>query len=212
MLKIYDDLYQHSLYREEVNISDHQYFLDCSQPTLIHAGSHDAALDMLPGLEKLLGKRELSYVFISHLGADECGGLGLILEKYPRVRIICSSHTARELRGFGVTATIMIARPGERLSGDDFEYHIIEYPAEAHLQSGILLYEERRALFFSSDLMMRSGDGTGEVLASEWRDEVRATGIRQIPNSHLLRALRHDLSQLSPRFVAVGHGFCLRLN
>lgn len=211
MFKIYDDLYQHSQYREEVNVSDHQYLLDCSQPTLIHAGSHDSALDMLPKLEKLLGRRELSYIFISHLGADECGGLDLILERYPTARIICSSHTARELRGFGVTATIMIARPGERLSGDDFEFHIIEYPAEAHLLSGILIYEEKRALFFSSDLMMRAGDGAGEVLSSDWRDEIRATGLRQVPNNQLLRALRHDLNQIDPRFVAVGHGYCLKL-
>lgn len=211
MFKIYDDLYQHTIYREDANISDHQYLLDCSQPALIHGGSHDAALKLLPLLEERLGKRELSYIIVSHLGADECGGLDLILEKYPSARIICSEYTARQLRGFGITATIMIARTGERLSGDDFEYRIIEYPAEAHLHSGILVYEEKRRLFFSSDLMMRSGNGAGETLNSDWPAEIHATGLRQVPNRQLLRALRHDLSLIDPKFIAVGHGYCLKL-
>ena len=29
--------------------------------------------------------------------------------------------------------------------------------------------------------------------------------------NHLLRNLRHDLSAIDPDFVAVGHGYCLRL-
>lgn len=211
MNKIYDDLYQHSFFRDDVNISDHQYLLDCTEPALIHAGSHDSALEMLPLLEKQLGKRHLSYIFISHLGADECGGLNLIMEKYPSARIICSDHTTRELRGFGIKGSIMIVRPGERLSGDDFTYHIIDYPSEAHLNSGILIYEETRKIFFSSDLMMRSGNGSGQVLTSYWRDEIRATNTRQIPNNHMLRSVRHDLSAIEPDFVAVGHGFCLRM-
>jgi len=211
MNSIYTDLYQHSEYSEEFNISSHQYLLDCSEPALIHAGSHDAAKAMLPLLEAQLGKRKLSYIFISHLGADECGGLGLILEKYPSARIICADHTARELRGFGIRGSIMIVRPGERLSGDDFVYHIVDYPSEAHLMSGILIYEETRRIFFSSDLMMRTGDGSGQVLSSYWRDEVRATNARQVPNNHLLRTLRHDLNSIDPAFVAVGRGFCLRM-
>lgn len=211
MNKIYDDLYQHSSYREDVNVSDHQYLLDTSEPALIHAGSYDSAKEMLPLLEKQLGKRRLSYIFISHLGADECGGLSLIMEKYPSARIICADHTAQELRGFGIKGSIMIVRPGERLSGDDFTYYIIDYPSEAHLTSGIVVYEEERKIFFSSDLMMRAGNGAGHVLSSTWRDEVRATNVRQVPNNQLLRNLRHDLSAIEPDFVAVGHGYCLRL-
>ena len=84
MLKVYENLYQHSIYRDDINISDHQYLLDCAMPTLVHAGSHDAALDMLPQLEKILGARSLSYILISHLGADECGGLDAILNRYPK--------------------------------------------------------------------------------------------------------------------------------
>jgi len=210
MHSIYTDLYQYSTYNEEINISNHQYLLDCSEPALIHAGSYDSAKAMLPLLEKQLGRRQLSYIFISHLDADECGGLGVIMEKYPSARIICADHTARELRGFGIRGSIMIVRPGERLSGDDFVYHIVDYPSEAHLISGILIYEEIRRIFFSSDLMMRTGDGAGQVLTSYWRDEIRATNNRQIPNTHLLRTLRHDLSSIDPDFVAVGHGFCRR--
>ena len=211
MQKLYDDLYQHTMYREDVNISDHLYLLQCSRPTLIHTGFHETARAILPELDALLNGQPLSYIFVSHLGADECGGLSVMAEKYPHAQVICSDHTARELRGFGVKLSLLIATPGERIAGDDFSFRVIEYPSEAHLQSGLLLYEENRGIFFSSDLMMRSGDGAGAVQTSDWKDEIRATGLRQVPNRYLLRTLRRDLGLIDPRFVAVGHGFCLKL-
>ena len=40
--------------------------------------------------------------------------------------------------------------------------------------------------------------------------EVAAIEQERVPNEKLLGRLKADLSGLAPRFVAVGHGFCMR--
>lgn len=211
MNRIYDDLYQFSQYREEINLSTHQYLLMTAEPMLIHAGTHAAAKADLPEIEKLLDGRELTYIFVSHMGADECGGLSVILERWPNAQVICSEHTARQIKGFGIPAQCRITAPDEVIAGEGYEFSFVEYPSDAHLLPGLLLYESRRRIFFSSDLMMRAGNGAGEVTHSVWKEEVHATNVRQVPNRVMVHQLRKDLSRLDPGFIAVGHGYCMKL-
>lgn len=211
MNRIYDDLYQFSQYRVEINLSTHQYLLLAEKPMLVHAGTHAAAQADLPGIEKLLEGRELAYVFISHMGADECGGLSVILSRYPNAEVICSEHTARQITGFGICSGCRITAPGATLDAGDAFFRFIEYPSDAHLLPGLLLYEEKRGIFFSSDLMMRAGDGAGVVTNSVWKEEVHATNVRQVPNRIMVHQLRKDLSRIDPNFIAVGHGYCMKL-
>ena len=209
MNKIYENLYQFSYFRKEINLSNHQYLLLNSTPTLIYTGTNIVAKAILPEVEQLLAGKALSYIFISHLGADECGGLTVFLEKYPEAQVICSEHTMRQLIGFGIKARFVTPKSGITLSGDDFEFKFIDYPAEAHLLPGLLMYEEKSGIFFSSDLMMRAGDGAGQVTHSYWSEEVQATNMRQVPNHIMLRQLHKDLNSIQPRFIAVGHGYCM---
>ena len=208
---IYTDLYQFSQFRPEINLSTHQYLLMCEAPTLIHAGTFAAAKENLPEIEKLLDGKSLEYIFISHMGADECGGLRVILEKYPNARVICSEHTGRQLKGFGIEAELLMSPAFANYKGDDYDFSFVEYPSDAHLLPGLLLYEAKRAIFFSSDLMMRAGDGAGEITSSVWKEEVRATNVRQVPNKVMVHQLRKDLMKLDPDFIAVGHGYCMKL-
>lgn len=211
MALIYENLHQFSYYRKEINLSNHQYLLLNSKPMLVYTGTHIVAKANLAEIEHLLDGRDLEYIFISHLGADECGGLTVILERYPNAEVICSEHTMRQLIGFGVKANLHAIKPGTVISGTDHEFHFIEYPAEAHLLSGLLMYEKRSGIFFSSDLMMRAGDGAGQVTRSYWSEEVQATNMRQVPNRLMLRQLHKDLNGIKPRFIAVGHGFCMNV-
>lgn len=211
MNPIYENLYQFTQYRREINLSTHQYLLLNSRPCLVHTGTAEAARGNIPALKELLNGRPLCYILASHLGADECGGLYALWQEWPDAEVLCSEQTARQLAGFGFTGRIRAVGPDDTVSGDDFRFSFLDYPCEAHLRSGILAYEETGGIFFSSDLMMRAGESAGEVDTSNWKDEVNATGARQVPNHALLRQLRHALTAIKPRFVAVGHGACLKL-
>ena len=208
---IYKDLYQFSQFREDINLSTHQYLYLTSKPMLIHTGSYDAAKANVPEIEKLLNGAALDSVFVSHIGADECGGLSVILEKWPEAKVICSEHTARNLRGFGVKAELMISSPRMNYYCKEFDMKFIDYPSDAHLLNGLLMFDMNSGIFFSSDLMMRAGNGEGKVTVSSWKDEVNATNTRQVPNRVLVHNLKRDLMGISPKFIAVGHGYCMNL-
>lgn len=211
MSQIYENLYQFSYFRKEINLSNHQYLLLNSKPTLIYTGTNIVAKALLPEVEALLAGKDLANIFISHLGADECGGLSVFLERYPNVQVICSEHTMRQLIGFGIRAHFVTPKPGASISGEDYKFTFIDYPAEAHLLSGLLMYDEISGIFFSSDLMMRAGDGANQVTHSYWSEEVQATNMRQVPNRIMLRQLHKDLNSIQPRFIAVGHGYCMNV-
>ena len=208
---IYKDLYQFSQFREDINLSTHQYLYLTSKPMLIHTGSYDAAKANVPEIEKLLNGAALDSVFVSHIGADECGGLSVILEKWPEAKVICSEHTARNLRGFGVKAELMISSPRMNYYCKEFDMKFIDYPSDAHLLNGLLMFDMNSGIFFSSDLMMRAGNGEGKVTVSSWKDEVNATNTRQVPNRVMVHNLKRDLMGISPKFIAVGHGYCMNL-
>lgn len=211
MKKITENLYQFSQYNSNANLTTNQYLMDVSEPYLVHAGDFHAAAQIIPEIEAQLNGRALSRIIVSHLGADECGGLSAITARWPEAQVICSAHVAKELPGFGIKANLVTASSGTVISGSDFALRFIDYPCEAHLLPGILSYDEKSGVFFSSDLMLRMGSAAGEIVMSEWKDEVQATGLRQVPNRIMLKTMRKELLAFKPRLVAVGHGFCLKI-
>ena len=172
MATIYDDLYQFSRYIPPINLSFHQYLLLTDEPVLVHTGSIDQTEALIPQLKEVLGDRQLKYIFVSHFESDECGGLSLLLRDFPEAKTICSGITARQLIGFGITNEAIIKKPGEKLISSDYELEFISYPSEVHLWEGILLMENKRKIFFSSDLIFGMGEANGEVIDGNWQKEV----------------------------------------
>lgn len=153
----------------------------------------------------------MKYVLVSHFESDECGGLSLVLEEYPEVVTICSEVTARQLLGFGITNSFEIKRPGDILSGTDFEFEILGYPSEMHMWEGLLFMEKKRGIFFSSDLMFSMGETHGQVVENSWEAAVTSSGADNLPNPDLKERLIGDLKSLRPSFVASGHGPCIKI-
>ena len=205
------DLYQFSTYIPQINLSFHQYLLLTDEPLLVHTGNVKQAEAMLPQLKVALNGKDLKYIFISHFEADECGGLSLILEHFPKAKPICSETTARQLSGFGLISEIIIKKPGERLNTPDYELEFFSYPSEMHLWEGLLVMENKRGIFFSSDLMIRFGDEMGTVEKSNWQAEINNIKSEQVSDPVRCAKLQETLLQLNPSFVATGHGPCLKL-
>ena len=212
MKEILKGLYQFTRFNEEWNISTHCYLLDRSDPMLVHAGGESLVGEVIAGVKEILAGRELKYIFVSIINGGAVGGINKVLNEYPDARVICGEYAALQLPEFGVKSDIRVVKGGDKVIGEDYEYAVLDYPAETGMKNGVLLYEKKSGIFFSSNLMMRSGGTNGEVTDSVWAEEVAATGIRQIPNRIKLRLLRHELNKLDPAFIAVGHGLCLTLH
>lgn len=205
MKLVQKELYQFSTYIQPINLSFNQYLLLGKEPLLIHTGSHDLAVSILPGIKEMLGEKSLRYIFVSHFEGDECGGLGYLLEQFPEAKAVCSEITARQLMNFGITDKIMIKKPGETLTTPDYELDFIGYPSEMHLWEGLLAFEKRRGILFSSDLFLRFGKYS-ESERVDFKDEIQGITEQQVPDSTARVRLQEVLSKLPIQTVATGHG------
>lgn len=211
MTQIYPNLYQFTDVLEPIKLSMHQYLLLTDEPILIQTGAVPQAQATLPQLKELLGGRPLKYILISHFESDECGGVSLVLKEYPEAICVCSETTARQLWGFGLAKNVEIKKPGDKLTGKDFEFQAIAYPSEMHLWEGLLFIETKRGIFFSSDLMFRMGETHGQTIECSWNDSVNASGVNQLPSQDLQKQMTDALKLLNPEFVAPGHGPCIKI-
>ena len=205
------DLYQFSTLIPQIKLTFNQYLLLTDEPILIHTGNVKQAEAMIPQLKEVLNGRNLEYVFISHFESDECGGLSIILKNFPKAKVVCSQITAQQLSGFGLIDEVIIKKPGDKIKTADYELEFIGYPSEMHLWEGLLAIENTRGIFFSSDLMMSFGEEMGIVKESNWYNEVNNISKEQVPDTEKRVQLQKTLLDLKPKFIATGHGPCLKL-
>lgn len=210
-IKIFDDLQMFNSYIDFIDLSFNQYLLLGSEPLLIHTGSKEQTEEILPKIVELLGKRHLSYIFISHFESDECGGLSILKEYYPNSKPICSQVTARQLMGFGIVTDIITKAPGDEMKTDDYSLKFIKYSSEMHLWEGLLAFEEKRSILFSSDLFINFGKITEPFVNSNLEDEINKISSDIIPNREALKAIQDDLRNLPIKYILPGHGPCLKV-
>lgn len=202
MTQLTTHLWRHSTYNPYIDLTFNQYLVGESTPVLIHTGDEHEA----PSLLKALEGRKVSYIFVSHFESDECGSLATLLSVYPAAKVIASEVTARQLSGFGIKADVIVAKDGDRLTLGDVELDMIAYPSEMHLWDGLLCYEAKHKIFFSSDLMIRFGHSEEISLKSDWKEEVEAISSMQVADEEKRAALKARLASLSVDLVAPGHG------
>ena len=102
-----------------------------------------------------------------------------------------------------------VAADGDTVIEDgDISLKTITYPCEVHLQDGIIAYEQNSGILYSSDLMQSPGDGRDTVEECGYLPRAESISPVRIPNEKGLEDTKRKLASISPRFVAVGHGFC----
>ena len=211
MKQIYPDLYQFTSLLEPMKLSIHQYLLLTEEPILIQTGDVTHAETSLSQIKELLNGKLIKYILISHFESDECGGLSKVLQEYPEAIPVCSEVTARQLLGFGLAQKVEIKKPGDVFSGKDFDFKILSYPSEMHMWEGLLFNETKRGIFFSSDLMFQMGENHGNVIESNWEEARKNSGANQLPNIEMQDKLVKEMETISPKFVASGHGPCIKI-
>lgn len=209
MKPIYPNLYQFTTYIPPMDFTIHEYLLASEPAILFAAGTMQQAKAILPQIREILNGREIKYIFVSHIESDECGGLPVFLEAYPNVAVICSALGARELPGFGYGGKIVAATQDKPLRDGELSLRFFDYPAEVHQQNGLLCCDETSGIFYSSDLMLRVGNAGGKTMQSGWETEVAAIGPERIPCEDARRNLQSALLLITPKFIAVGHGYCV---
>lgn len=211
MKEITKDLYQFSMFIPPLDFTIHQYLLAKDPAILFAAGTAQQARAILPELKEILGGRPLKYVFVSHMESDEAGGVFVLQQAYPDLIVLASPLTARELPGYGYAGKILPQKGGAVLEDGGLQLQFIDYPSEVHLQNGLLCYEKNSGILYSADLFLRFGNGVGKTMEADWQKEVKAIPAERVLETQARAVLQDDLLEIQPKFVAVGHGFCLEV-
>ena len=204
------DLYVFKTFSPQIGITFNQYLLTGKEPLLVHTGSFEQAKKLLLEINKILCGQSIAYVFVSHFESDECGGLQVIREAFPKVQTICSAVTARQLSGFGIKLDALVQAPDSTLQSDSWDLRFIAYPSEAHLWEGLLAFEQQQGILFSSDLFIRRGNDEQSV-TSTLAAEVATISDRQVPHPAGMESLKQSLAALPVKLIAPGHGPCVKL-
>ena len=207
---ILPDVARFQSYAKPIDLTFNQYLVTGREPILVHTGDWALARELVDRAVPLLNGQPLAYVFISHFESDECGGLQVWLAKFPKAVPVCSEITARQLRGFGITESCLIRKPGEVLETGDARLQFVNYPSEMHLWSGLLAFETRRGTLFSSDLFIRFGAASRDPQALAWSREIGKITAQQVPSAQARGDLQKALLALPVRAVAPGHGPVLK--
>ena len=206
---IFGSLYQFSEISGRMSMPVHQYLLAADPAIMFSTGTASQAEWILPQIETVLGGRPLKYLFVSHMESDECGGYRIFQKKYPKIVIITSSFTARELVGFGYKGNITVCDGNHPLVDGQLSLKFFDYPSEVHLQNGILALDRGSGVLYSSDLFARD-TSSGKVKSAEWVDILSKADVSLIPDDKKRIALLEELRNAAPRFVASGHGVCIK--
>ncbi|WP_295361897.1 MBL fold metallo-hydrolase [uncultured Pseudoramibacter sp.] len=210
MIEIIKNLYQFSIYIPPMDFTIHQYLLANDPAILFAAGTVQQVESILPDIREILGDKPLKYVFVSHMESDEAGGVFELLKAYPDLTVICGNLAARELPGYGYTGKIKAVSAQKTLTDGALDLQFVDYPAEVHGQNGVLCFDKKSGIFYSADLFLRFGNALGKTIDSAWKDEITAIDAARVPEAGQRKKLQDALLKITPEFVAVGHGFCVK--
>ncbi len=207
---VLEGIYRIATFDEKVGISFNQYLIMDEKPTLMHTGSALIFNDVLDAIRKVTKPEDLSYVFVSHFEADECGSLTRFQEVAKHLVPVCPAVTSRQLQGFGLCQNFQAKQPGDTLEIGRRRLRFISYPSEMHLWEGLIAYEETDRILFTSDLFIRRGPSSEPVVEGKL-SEFADIPAMSIPSPEGRQACIEAIKKLDIRFMALGHGPAVRI-
>lgn len=192
--------------------SFNQYLVVDDAPLLFHTGPRALFPLVRDAIAAVMPIERLRYVGFSHVEADECGGLNLLLAAAPQAEPLCSQIGAM------VSVNDLADRParamadGERLRLGRHELEWLDTPHVPHGWDAGLLMDHTTRTLFCGDLFTQPGPGhealtEGDILgpSEAFRDPLDY--FAHAP--HTARVLQR-LAALQPRTLACMHGSAWR--
>ena len=206
---IYGKLYQFTNLAGNINLPAHQYLL-ASDPTVMFAtGIYSQAKWILPEVERILDGRPLDYLFVSHMEADECGGIGLYKRRYPKLTVLGTAQVASEFEGFGYTTKVIVCEHLSRFRQGDLDLQFFGFPVDVHGRDGLIAYDSASGIMYSSDVIVKSG--RSKINLGDWAEEVGSIDSSRISDTSKREKLKAELVKIQPKFIATGHGSCINV-
>ena len=127
----------------------------------------------LEKLERELDGEKTDYLVVSHLEPDHAYNIGLLLEKYPEMKIIGNTLTFNMLPNFFDISNLgerkILVKEGDTINIGEHTLQFIMAPM-VHWPEVMMTYEQKEKILFSADAFGKFGTIESE---EEWLPEAR---------------------------------------
>ena len=199
-------IYQFRFFEAARGIGFNQYLVAADEPALVSTGGMGGFEALWHALGAVLDPASLRYLVVPHFEADEAGALAAFLSRCAAARPVAAAVGARQITGFGLAPDPLVVKDGERLDLGSHTLRFVMAPWEMHLWEGLMAFEERHGVLFSSDLFGQRLDPTAAPPADLFAAATPMT-VGSIPMPNLRHETYAKLGALAIRQVAPGHGF-----
>ncbi len=203
------NLYQFTNLAGNMSLPSNQYLLATSPSVMFATGIYDQAKWILPKVKEILGDHPLDYLFISHLEADECGGVFLFKKHFPKLVILSTARIATELPGFGYKGKIIPCDKDGSFTHGPIDLKFYGFPVEVHNRDGLICYETNTGVLYSSDVIVKNSRSSIDL--DDWDHEIEGIDASRIPDDSRREHLKDQLRTIKPRLIATGHGACVKI-
>lgn len=117
----------------------------------------------------LLGNRPIDYLVVNHMEPDHSGSIGLLVNKYPEIRIVGNKRTVEMLKGYhGVSNNVIEILDLDILNLGKYNLQFYLTPM-VHWPETMMTYLQEKKVLFSGDAFGTFGANDGSVLDSQTR-------------------------------------------
>ena len=117
----------------------------------------------------LLGNRPIDYLVVNHMEPDHSGSIGLLVNKYPKLRIVGNKRTVEMLKGYhGVSNNVIEILDLDILNLGKYNLQFYLTPM-VHWPETMMTYLQEKKVLFSGDAFGTFGANDGSVLDSQTR-------------------------------------------
>lgn len=134
-------------------VSYNSYIIEDEKTTIMDTVDKRAVSEWINNMEKELGETILTYLVVSHLEPDHSAGINILVEKYPKMKIILSKKAADMLPQFinkDLSEKLIIANEGETISLGEHKLTFAMAPM-VHWPEVMFTYEQTEKVLFSAD-------------------------------------------------------------
>ena len=166
----------------------------------------------LENLEKALNGEKVDYLVVSHLEPDHAYNIGLLVEKYPSMKIIGNAMTFKMLPNFfdlDLTDRKVVVKEGDTLNIGEHTLQFFMAPI-VHWPEVMVTYEQTEKILFTADGFGKFGTLDAE---EDWDCEARRYYFGIVGKyGAQVQALLKKASTLDIRIICPLHGPILKEN
>jgi len=195
-----------------LGFSFNQYLVVDDAPLLFHTGPRQLFPLVRDAIAAVMPVERLRYVGFSHVEADECGSMNLLLGVAPEAVPLCSQVAALVSMNDLADRAPRALADGERLSLGRREIQWFDTPHVPHGWDCGLLMETTTRTFFCGDLFTQPGAGTQALTEADilGPSETFRAPMDYFAHAPQTGAVLHRLAAERPQTLACMHGSAWR--